>query len=92
MILTLRIGRLFSSSKGKVKSEIQYESNTIVDPYFYEQTDLVSRLQNWFSNRGTLTDMERSFRDFSKSKVNSRFLQIYNNLRSAIEHERFDIM
>ena len=36
------------------KSSPAMESRTIVDPYFFESRDLISRVQNYFKNKTAL--------------------------------------
>lgn len=82
MMLARKIGmRCFATPP---KQPVDLESNTIVDPHFYENTNLVARIQNFFENRSALNDIERSFRDFKRSKASARFLTQYNTLVHVI--------
>lgn len=76
----------------QAKPSFPVESHTIVDPYAYEQTDLVSRLGNWLSNRGAMTDLERSFRDFKRSSIQPRFLEQYNRVVRASKEGDWDAL
>lgn len=68
---------------------VQAESNMIIDPHFFERKDLVSRVQNYFSNKSTLNDLERSCRDFKRSQINTKFLSQYNTFVDAFRREKF---
>ena len=85
MLLSRRVGKLWMAT-GKLNATFEEMSNTIVDPYFYDNKDLLSKVQNWSTNRGVLSDMQRSFKDFNKSAVSSRFLSTYNLVVSAVNH------
>ena len=56
MLLTRLSRRCFTIHK-QIKPTIDIESQTIVDPYAYEDKNLISKLQNWMTNRGVLVDM-----------------------------------
>lgn len=87
-MLVRRIGMRFFATTPP-KPSVELESNTIVDPYFYENTNIIARIQNFFENRSTLTDMERSFRDFKRGKAEHRFCAQYNNLIHTINYKNF---
>jgi hypothetical protein len=66
----------FSTNSSNATSSV--ESHMIIDPHFYERKDIVSRIQNHFINKSTLNDIERSFRDFKRSEIKTRYLLQYN--------------
>lgn len=82
--LARSVGLLWRNSTAKPKAVIQEESFTIVDPYFYNEPGIVPKVQNWFTNRETLNDVERSFRDFKRKHADRRFLSTYNLVVEAV--------
>jgi hypothetical protein len=84
MLLT-RLSRNWFTIHKNVKPIIDIESQTIVDPSAYEDRNLISKFQNWMTNRSCLTDIERSFKDFKRKSMNARFLNSYNKVVEAIE-------
>jgi hypothetical protein len=70
----------------------QAESQMIIDPHFFEHKDIVSRIQNHFTNKSTLNDIERSFRDFKRKEIKTRFLTQYNSFVDSFHREKFQQM
>lgn len=71
---------------------VQAESQMIIDPHFFERRDLISRAQNYFTNKSTLNDVERSCRDFKRTEMNERFLLQYNAFLESFRKEKFQQM
>jgi hypothetical protein len=71
---------------------IQAESQMIIDPHFFERRDLVSRVQNYFTNKSTLNDVERSCRDFKRAEMHKKFLGQYNAFVESFRKEKFQTM
>lgn len=63
-MLLRQLVRCFSTAGPTMPT--QTESQMIIDPHFFERRDLVSRIQNHFTNKSALNDIERSFRDFKR--------------------------
>ena len=73
-------------------TSIQAESHMIIDPHFFERRDLVSRVQNYFINKSTLNDIERSFREFKRNETRTKYLGQYNQFIEAFRKEKFQTL
>lgn len=91
MLLT-RLSRRFFSIQKQIKPTIEIESHTIVEPYVTDDRNLISNIQNWMTNRSVFNDMQRSFKDFNISKIDTRFLHSYNNILKAVEEKNFEVL
>ena len=83
--LTNRPIALFATLvKGQPAPIIKEESFTIVDPNQFEDSSLISRIQNWMRNREHLTDIKRSFKEFNIKTINSHYINRYNQVVKAV--------
>lgn len=49
-------------------------------------------MQNYFTNKSTLNDLERSCKDFKRGDMRKRFLLQYNGFVEAFRKEKFNQM
>jgi hypothetical protein len=49
-------------------------------------------VQNYFTNRGTLNDIERSFREFKRAEMRTKFLGQYSQFIEAFRREKFQTL
>ena len=89
MILARTLGKRWMAAPVRAPSS-DVESHMIIDPLAFNNSSLISKIQNRFANNSALNDVERSFTDFKRKDANTRFLTMYNKLVDLVKRERID--